>query len=103
MSTGSAGFGVEAGQVRQVARQYDGEGVDLVALAGTIGTDAGDDRLGRGFGAVAASYRAAIDGFGRNLADLGEHASAISLYLNEIAGAYESTEDDTTRSIGTVE
>jgi hypothetical protein len=89
--------------MRQVARQYDGEGVDLVALAGTVGTDAGADRLGRGFGAVAASYRAAIEGLGRNVAGFGEHASAISLYLSEIASAYESTEDDTTRSIGTVE
>ena len=102
MSTGSAGFGVEAGQLQQVARQYDGEGADIVAVAGSVVTNVGEGQVGHRFGAVAAPYRRAFDQFGRNLTAFGEQAIGISVRLNEVATAYASAEEASARSIGAV-
>ncbi len=95
-------LGVEAGQLQQVARQYDGEGVDLRAVADTVVPSVGEGQVGRRYGAVAAPYRQAFDQLARNLAAFGDAAVAISVRLNDVAAAYASTEDANARSIGTV-
>jgi type II secretory pathway component PulF len=102
VSTGSAGFGVEAGQLQQVARQYDGAGADIVAVAGSVVTNVGEGQVGRRFAAVAARYRQAFDQLGRNLTAFGEQATGISVRLNEIATAYASAEEARARSIEAV-
>jgi hypothetical protein len=91
VSTGSAGFGVDAAQLRQVARLYDAEAADLAALADTLVPRAGSDQVGRVF-----------EGFGQALAELAERAATISARLTEVAAAYEAADQEAAHSIGTV-
>ena len=72
MVANSSGFGVEAAQLQQVARQFDGEGTDIIAIKETVITNVGESHVGRRFGAVAAPYRAAFEQFGRNLVRMGD-------------------------------
>lgn len=102
MSTSSSGFGVEAAQLQQVARQFDGEGVDIIAIKETVTTNVGEGQVGRRFGAVAAPYRAAFEQFGRNLAKFGDQTVKISVRLNDVGTAYARTEDANQRRIRTV-
>jgi hypothetical protein len=93
VSTGSQGFGVEAGQLQQVARQFDGEGADLIAIKDTVVTNVGEGQVGKRFGAVAPPYRQAFEQFGRNLVKFGDQTIKISVRLNDVAAAYARTED----------
>lgn len=93
MSTGSPGFGVEAAQLQQVARQFDGEGADLIGLKDNVLTNVGEGQVGRRFGAVAAPYRQAFEQFGKNLVKFGDQTIKISVRLNDVASAYARTED----------
>jgi uncharacterized protein YukE len=90
----SGGFGVDAGQLRQVARQYEGEAADLAALGEAVATNVGERHVGHGFGVVAASYREAVAEFRQNLARLGTAAGAISARLTEAAAAYALIEEE---------
>ncbi|HEU5474607.1 MAG TPA: hypothetical protein VFV67_28505 [Actinophytocola sp.] len=90
---GSRGYGVESGHLRQVAREYNDEGADIIALKDNVVTNAGEGQFGRKFGAVAAPYRAAFDQFGRNLARYGDQAIKISVRLTDVATAYARHED----------
>ncbi len=98
----SAGFGVEAAQLQQVARQFDGEGTDIIAIKETVVTDVGEAHVGRRFGAVAAPYRAAFEQFGKNLVRFGDQTVKISVRLNDVGSAYARTEDANQRRLGTV-
>lgn len=93
MSTGSPGFGVEAAQLQQVARQFDGEGADITAIREGVATNVGEAQVGRAFGAVAGPYRQAFEQFGRNMVRFGTQTGKISVRLNDVAAAYARTED----------
>lgn len=102
MSIRSAGFEADAAQFQQVARQYDGEGADLVQLGDTVLTNVGEAQVGRAFRAVAAPYRQAFEQFGGNLARFGDLAVEISGRLNDMATSYVGTEDANQRTTRTV-
>lgn len=98
MSTRSRGFGVESGQLSQVAREYNDEGADIIALKDNVVTNVGEGQVGRKFGAVAQPYRQAFEQFGKNLARYGDQAIKISVRLNDVAAAYARHEDRHTRA-----
>jgi hypothetical protein len=93
----SRGFGVEAGQVQQVAKQWDGEGLDIIALKDNAVTNVSEQHVGRAFGAIAAPYRQAFDQFGKNLAKFGDHTIKVSMRLGDVAAAYQRMEDANAR------
>lgn len=102
MASQSGGYGVEAGQVQQVARQFDGEGADIIAIKDTVVTNVGEGQVGRHFGAVAQPYKQAFEQFGRNLAKFGDQTIKISVRLNDVATAYAQREDANQSRIRTV-
>jgi hypothetical protein len=89
-----SGFGVDAGALRRVAGRYEAEAADLVALAGSVAGTVGEHQVGRAFAAVAGPYRAAVDGFGRNLARLGAEAGELAGRLAGTAAEYARLEDE---------
>jgi hypothetical protein len=99
VSPRSRGFGVEAGQLQQVARQYDGEGQDIIALKDNAVTNVTEGQTGRAFAAVAAPYRQAFDQFGKNLAKFGDQAIKISMRLNDVATVYARLEEANARRL----
>jgi hypothetical protein len=102
VTTRSPGFGVEAAQLQQVARQYDGEGAELIAIKDDVITNVTEGHVGRRFGAVAAPYKQAFDQFGRNLARMGDQTIKISVRLDDVATAYARTEDANQQRLRTV-
>lgn len=102
MSNRSHGFGVEAAQLQLVARQYNDEAGEITAIKDTVVTNVGEGQVGRHFQSVAATYRQAFEGFGRNLDKFAAHTTAIAVRTNEVAGAYARTEDANQRRIGRV-
>lgn len=99
MSPRSRGFGVEAGQLQQVARQYDGEGQDIIALKDNAVTNVTEGQVGRAFTPVAAPYRQAFEQFGKNLAKFGDQAIKISMRLGDVATVYERMEEANARRL----
>ena len=90
----SGDFGVDVEQLRQAARRYEAEAADLAGLGDTVLTNVGEGHVGGAFGAVAAPYRLAFERFGRNLAELGAAAAAISARLTEAAAAYAHIDEE---------
>jgi hypothetical protein len=97
VSTRSRGFGVDSGQLQQVARQYDGEGADIIAIRDKVVTNVGEGQVGRKFAAVATPYRAAFEQFGKNLTTFGDHAIKVSMRLNDVAAGYARMEEHNAR------
>jgi uncharacterized protein YukE len=100
VSQRSHGFGVEAAQLQLVARQYNDEAGEISAIKDTVISNVSEGQVGRHFRTVAATYRQAFEGFGRNLDTFAARTTAIAMQTNQTADAYARTEDANQRRIG---